>query len=134
MSAVVVDTDVVSFAFKRDPRIRLFRRHLVGQVLVVLFMSLAELALWPRVRRWGRQRRELLDRHLNMYYVQHSDAPLCERWAEVVAQTQVKGRPIEVADAWIAATALDLGVPLVTNNPDDYRAVVGLTILTAALA
>jgi predicted nucleic acid-binding protein len=25
------------------------------------------------------------------------------------------------ADAWIAATALALPVPLVTNNPKDYR-------------
>ena len=30
----------------------------------------------------------------------------------------------------IAATALAMGVPLVTHNPDDYAGVVGLTVLT----
>jgi predicted nucleic acid-binding protein len=38
-----------------------------------------------------------------------------------------------VADAWIAATALALGVPLVTNNPSDYGGVDRLTILSATM-
>jgi predicted nucleic acid-binding protein len=42
-----------------------------------------------------------------------------------------QGRPIQTADAWIAATALHLGVPLVTHNPADYAGVSGLTVLTA---
>jgi predicted nucleic acid-binding protein len=37
-----------------------------------------------------------------------------------------------LADAWIAAAALQLNVPLVTHNAGDYRAVDKLTILTAA--
>ena len=36
------------------------------------------------------------------------------------------------ADAWIAAAALQLNVPLVTHNAGDYRAGDKLTILTAA--
>jgi predicted nucleic acid-binding protein len=48
-----------------------------------------------------------------------------------MAQTQRKGRPMDGADAWNAAAALDLGVPLVTNNPFDYDAIDGLIILTA---
>lgn len=46
MAFVVVDTDVVSFEFKRDSRRRLFRRFLIGQDLVISFMSLAELHEW----------------------------------------------------------------------------------------
>jgi predicted nucleic acid-binding protein len=37
-----------------------------------------------------------------------------------------------VADAWIAATAMLYGVPLITHNPADYTAVVGLQIITEA--
>ena len=134
MEVVVVDTDVVSYTFKRDPRSRLYRPHLVGRRLGISFMTLAELLLWPRVNRWGRDRWERLYRHLESYGVRDSDEILCERWAAVMAQTQAKGRPIEESDAWIAATALDLEVPLVTNNPDDYAAVDGLVVLTAATA
>jgi predicted nucleic acid-binding protein len=34
------------------------------------------------------------------------------------------------ADAWIAATALAFAVPLVTHNPDDFKNVPGLTVIT----
>lgn len=128
MNAVVVDTDVVSFIFKRDPRARLFRSHLVGRTLVISFMTFAELLTWPRIRRWSTSRRELLRRHVARYQVHYVDEVLCDVWAQVVAGCRAQGRPIESADAWIAATALDLGVPLVTHNPDDYAAVEGLAL------
>ena len=44
-----------------------------------------------------------------------------------------KGRPITFADAWIAAAALQLNVPLATHNASDFEAVDGLLILTAKL-
>ena len=43
-----------------------------------------------------------------------------------------KGRPINSADAWIAATAPVLSALLVTNNPKDYRHLDKLQILSAA--
>jgi predicted nucleic acid-binding protein len=33
-------------------------------------------------------------------------------------------------DAWVAATALAYGLPLVTNNPSDYTGVAGLTVIS----
>jgi predicted nucleic acid-binding protein len=36
---------------------------------------------------------------------------------------------IHVADAWIAATAILLGVPLITNNHADYAGVNDLALL-----
>ena len=41
MSDVIVDTDVVSFLFKRDTRARLYRPHLPGQTLHLSFMTVA---------------------------------------------------------------------------------------------
>jgi tRNA(fMet)-specific endonuclease VapC len=43
MSDAVIDTDVVSFLFKRDTRAELYRPHLVGRRIVVSFMTVAEL-------------------------------------------------------------------------------------------
>ena len=60
------------------------------------------------------------------------DRALCLWWAEACCSAQRNGYVVETADAWIAATALLHDIPLVTNNPDDFRGIDGLTILTAA--
>ena len=130
MPAVVVDTDVLSFTFKRDPRARPIRRHLLGQTLVVSFMTLAELRAWQLIRKWGQGSRDRFARHLGRYHVYFADDALCQRWAEITSSARALGRPIDVADAWIAATALLLGVPLVTHNATDYSGVHGLNVLS----
>ena len=53
-------------------------------------------------------------------------------WARIKSGCDKRGRPIAFADAWIAAAAIQLNVPLVTHNARDFRAVESLTILTAA--
>jgi tRNA(fMet)-specific endonuclease VapC len=63
----------------------------------------------------------------------YPDGILC-RWATISDEARRNGRPISPADAWIAATALALGLPVVTHNPGDYRGVEGLTVLTAGNA
>src|SRR3990172_6584331 len=78
--------------------------------------GIAELQEWAEERRWGPQRRERLDWHLNRFMVHFADRALCRLWAEVRVQSRGRGRSIDKADAWIAASALALGVPLVTHN------------------
>lgn len=50
---MVVDTDVVSYLFKRDSRAEAYRPHLTGRLLVVSFMTVAELDRWALERDWG---------------------------------------------------------------------------------
>jgi predicted nucleic acid-binding protein len=69
MAIVVVDTDVVSFRFKKDTRARLYKRHLLGQQPLIAFMTLAELCAWALERRGGIARRAELARHLGQYEV-----------------------------------------------------------------
>jgi predicted nucleic acid-binding protein len=132
MPLVVVDTDVVSFRFKKDSRARLYKRHLIGRDPVIAFMTLAELHAWALERRWGAARQAELVRHLRQYEVYHEDDALCRLWAEVWTRARRKGTPMQVADSWIAATALALDVPLVTHNPADFEGVSGLSVLSAA--
>jgi tRNA(fMet)-specific endonuclease VapC len=49
--AIVVDTDVLSYLFKGDTRGDLYRPHLDGQVLLISFMTLAELDRWALAQR-----------------------------------------------------------------------------------
>jgi predicted nucleic acid-binding protein len=132
--SAVVDTDVVSLTFKRDTRASLYQPHLDGRALTVSFMTVAELQRWALERRWGDRQRSELDRYLRQFTVYHSNADLCRWWASVMAGARQKGRRIEVADAWIAATALLHGVPLIMHNPGDYLGVDELQIITVAAA
>lgn len=51
---------------------------------------------------------------------------LCLSWAEIRYGCEREGRPISVADAWVAACALRFGAPLVTHNRKDFEAVSDL--------
>jgi predicted nucleic acid-binding protein len=130
MSRVVVDTDVVSFLFKNDSRAVRYHAHLMGKEMIISFMTLAELHLWARMRNWGPDRLARLDRHVRGFGVHPYNAALCRVWADVTHQTARAGRRIETADAWVAATALLHGLPLITHNASDYRGVSGLKVVS----
>jgi predicted nucleic acid-binding protein len=128
--AIVVDTDVVSFLYKHDTRADAYRPHLDGHLPIISFQTLAELEQWTLVRNWGARRRQDLLAYLRRYLVEQSSPELCRRWAEATDSARRAGRPILTADAWVAATALAYGVPLVTNNPSDFTGVARLTVIT----
>ncbi len=128
--AIVVDTDVVSYLFKGDTRAALYQTHLDGQMPIISFMTLAELEHWTLARGWGARRRHDLLNYLRRYLIEPSSPDLCSRWAAATDSARRAGKPILTADAWVAATALSYGVPLVTNNPGDFAGVAGLTVVT----
>jgi tRNA(fMet)-specific endonuclease VapC len=132
METVVVDTDVISFGFKKDSRWRLFHRLVVGRTLTISFMTLAELDYWAIRHRWGAAKKADLARYLRRFEVHYPDRDSCTLWASIMDDARRQGRPMDKADAWIAATALALAAPLVTHNPDDYHTVEGLQLLTDA--
>jgi tRNA(fMet)-specific endonuclease VapC len=132
LPAAVADTDVVSLVFRGDTRGDLYRPHLDGHQVTLSFMTVAELRRWALERGWGERRRIELEEYLRRFSVYHSNGDLCDWWAAAMVGARQAGRRIEVADAWIAATALLYGVPLITHNPGDYAGVEGLQIITEA--
>jgi tRNA(fMet)-specific endonuclease VapC len=131
VNAAIVDTDVVSMLFKGDTRAVDYRRHITGRLLGISFMTLAELQRWALERGWGASKKMELAQHLTHYTVLPVSRELCLQWAAVTYDAKRKGRPIQTADAWIAASAFYYQVPLITNNHSDYSAVDGLTLLSA---
>lgn len=127
---VVVDTDVLSFLYKRDTRARLYEPHLNDPPFVVSFMSVAELRRWALERSWGGHRRQELENYLTRYLILHSDDQMCNRWADAMNSARKRGQPIAPADAWIAATALLLDVPLVTHNSSHYIGIDDLRVIS----
>ena len=131
MNAAIVDTDVVSMLFKGDTKAAGYQSHITGRLLGISLMTLAELERWALERGWGLSRRLQLAQHLTNYTVLPVSRELCRTWAEVSFAARRKGRPIQTADAWIAASALYYQAPLITNNLSDYSIVEGLVLLTA---
>lgn len=126
-----MDTDVVSYVFKHDTRGRDFAPLLLGRSVAVSFMTVAELRLWARSRDWGPVRRDELETFLDRYAVLPWSDEASTLWAEVTDVARRAGRRIQTADAWIAATAIQYGLPLVTHNPKDYAGIERLRLLTA---
>ena len=56
------------------------------------------------------------------------DDAVAEAWAALLVRLRDHGLRMPVNDSWIAATAIALGVPIVTQD-DDYVAVPGLDVI-----
>lgn len=125
----VVDTDVISYLFRRDTRAEVYRPYLTDVSLAVSFMTVAELDRWALQRNWGPARQNRMAGLLDQFTIVLADRDLCRTRAEVSDQARRRGHPIQVADAWIVATAIALGVPLVTNNRDDFAGIADLVML-----
>src|SRR5260370_24066145 len=129
MSAVVVDTDVVSLVFKGDRRADKYLSALAAPDLLVSFMTEAELERWILQAKWGPERIVRFRAYMKRFVSVPSSRDLIVKWAEVMVGARSLGRRIEVADAWVAATALLYDAPLITNNPGDYVGVAGIRLL-----
>ena len=81
MRSLLIDTDVVSFLFKRDTRAELYRAHLDDALQLISFMTLAEVEKWPLWRNWGEKRRQRLEEYLKRYTLILPDRALCKTWA-----------------------------------------------------
>ena len=130
MAIRVIDTDVWSYLYKGRDEATLYQPHILGNTLVISFQTQAELLRWAISADWGQQRREHLRSHLQDYAIEHSSDTLSLRWGEAMDSARRNGRPISAADAWIAATALNLSVPLITHNKNHFMGVDGLTVIS----
>ena len=130
MAILVVDTDVWSYLYKGRDEAKLYEPYLKNNILVISFQTQAELLRWAISAGWGDRRRRDLESRLQNYVVEHSSDVVSLRWAEVMESARRKGRPISPAHAWIAATALHLGAPLVTHNRSHFSGIDGLNVIS----
>ena len=130
MAILVIDTDVWSYLYKGRDEAKLYEQHFFGNILVISFQTEAELLHGVLSANWGEKRRVHLESRLGKYVVERSSRALSLRWAEAMESARRNGRPIVAADAWIAATALHLGVPLITHNRKHFVGVDGLTVIS----
>lgn len=81
-------------------------------------------------RNWGASRRQQLERFIRHFRIEYPNYAVCTIWAQLRVAARRSGRPIERQDAWVAATALYLDLPLLTHNARHYVQVPGLHVIT----
>lgn len=131
MSDLVVDTDVVSYGYRSSPEFAFYEPHLKGNRAIVSFMTYAELLYGAALRGWGERRWEELRRYLlSNHTIFDTPMSLCVIWSSLMCQARKQGRVLHHADAWVAATAVYLNVPLLSNNRRDFEYLEGLQLIS----
>lgn len=130
---IVIDTDVFSADLVPGSRLtELYAPIVTGRPAFVSFQTAAELRYGALRRGWGEVRLRL-DAKIARTEVVHSGPELVQVYARLRADCEALGHALgqreHNADRWIAATALRLGVPLVSND-GIFQDVPGLNIET----
>jgi tRNA(fMet)-specific endonuclease VapC len=126
---VVVDTNVIVYSVVRDPIAELFAPYLLGNTGLISFHSVAELRFIGYRRQWGARTFRRLEETLERLTLVQPYEHVIEEWAQLMYRQTRMGSRIESDDAWVAATALALGHPVVTNDRKDFERIEGLQLL-----
>ena len=123
----MLDTDTCIYARKRTvgfaPKAPL---HDCGISIIVL----GELEWGVARSRRFQENRAALSALLAAIQVIDLDADVARHYGRLRAHLWSIGQPIGPNDLWVAAHALALDVPLITNNLSEFRRVPGLTVET----
>ena len=123
---VLLDTDTTSYIFwHRDAAVRRrFLAHGVGEVAVSAITA-AELRYGAALKT---SEARTVERALLSLIIAPFDAAAADAYGAVRSELRRRGTPIGPLDMLIAAHAIALDVPLVTNNLEEFRRVPGLRV------
>lgn len=131
-----MDTDV--FSARLIPDSLLAQRYepvLVGRGEFISFQTLAEVRYGAQLRNWGEARLRRLETAVAKTVVVHSGDDLIREYANLRVACERAGHALHQrehdADRWIAATAIRLGIPLVSND-GVFKKTPGLEWITAS--
>ena len=116
---VVADSNIISYIARRIAHRRVLSvLYLAGRQVVISFQTWEETLFGAYLRNWGEGRVANLKRQLEEYQVYWPNPDLVDLCARLRAERRGAGRELGVADAWVAATALYMGCPLVSHDGD----------------
>jgi len=132
---VVVDTDVYSARLIPDSTLaRRYEPLLVGRAEFTSFQTVAEVRYGALLRGWGDPRLRRMEAAFGRIEIVYSGPELIRTYAELRVACQRAGHALSQrehdADRWIAATAIRLGTPLVSND-GVFENTPGLVVETA---
>jgi tRNA(fMet)-specific endonuclease VapC len=130
LDPVLIDTDVLSYMHNEFSLANDYRNLLVNRQGFVSLQTIAEMKHGSMLKSWGIKRLLHLEKFLTYYALLLPNNVTATIWAQLRTQVRNVGRHIKPDDAWIAATALEHDLTLVTHNVKDFESVEGLQILS----
>ena len=126
---VVIDANVLLYSLTGNARRHIFEPYLVGATVLISFQTVGEIKFIALRRKWGAQKMSDLDQHLRATVVVPATEAITNECAQLMYRQQAARSEIAWTDAWIAATALVYGCPVVTNDRGDFERIAGLPLL-----
>ncbi len=130
VSMVVADSNIVSYIARRSPIAEYYLPHLEHRQVVISFQTWEEALFGAYLAGWGERRVNDLKQQMGQYQVHWPDPEMVDLCARLRAERRAAGREIELADAWVAATALYLGCPLASHD-GDFDGIPNLELIRA---
>jgi predicted nucleic acid-binding protein len=137
MSRFLLDTNILSEFNRRGEPDRRVKHWLEGADAGSLYASVLTfgeirfgIALLPPSKR-RTQLEQWLERDLHEWFegrILPIDQPIADRWGSIRARAQLKGRPLSVIDALLAATAIQHELTIVSRNAGHFS-VVDLAVI-----
>ena len=125
---IVIDKNIISFIARKSPISDYYLPHLVGREVVISFQTREEALYGAYLAGWGERRVNDLNQQMEQYRVHWPDAELTDLCARLRADRRAAGRALQVADAWVPATALHLNCPLASHD-GDFDGIPGLQLI-----
>jgi predicted nucleic acid-binding protein len=136
-SGFLLDTNVPSEMLRSRPEANVIAwvKRQVNETLFVSVVTLGELRRGVTLLAEQSSRRAELERMIHEKvpsWFQDRTLPItrmiAERWGVLDGERQLAGRPLNIADGMIAATALEHDLSIVTRNVKDFEQ-LGITII-----
>ena len=125
----VVDTNVVSYIMQRSPLGLLYEALIAESPACISVVTLEERYYGAEKAKWGTRRRGELEAFISDYLLLPTNVEMAQISGRIRAERARKGRPLSRPDAWIAATALWHGLPVVSHD-GDFEDIVGLQVVS----
>ena len=124
------DTNALSYVFNAHSLAEFYQPLIATNIIAISFQTVLELRYGAYQAAWGQRRLDRLESFIASFTVIHSEDSICTRCAHVLTLSKELGHNMELGDAWIAATALELDSPLITHNIKHFDFVPDLELIS----